>query len=160
MAAQQQQQQRGGAGPPAGLGGAGLHGGLGPGAGAGGGGDLEALRGAQSIDDLRQMVQENPALLQPIIQQFAQQDPQLAQAIAANPELLFQMLSEGMDEDDDGVGGLQPGANAITLTAEENAAIERLIQLGFSRQAAAEAYLACDKNEELAANFLFEGSFD
>ncbi|EJD52518.1 UV excision repair protein Rad23 [Auricularia subglabra TFB-10046 SS5] len=149
---QQQQQQRGG--PPAGL--AAAAGGVGP-------SDMERLRGVESLAGMRELVQQNPALLQPLIQQFAQQDPQLAQAVAANPEMLFQILADGMAnmDDDDGEGGvLPPGTTTIELTADENAAVERLVALGFSRGQAIEAYLACGKNEEIAANFLFEGGFD
>ena len=42
------------------------------------------------------------------------------------------------------------------VSPEEMGAIDRLVQLGFSKSRAAEAYFACDKNEEMAANFLFE----
>mmetsp|Transcript_14371 Transcript_14371/g.38023 ORF Transcript_14371/g.38023 Transcript_14371/m.38023 type:complete len:106 (+) Transcript_14371:1065-1382(+) len=59
-----------------------------------------------------------------------------------------------------GGGGPPPGAVQIRLTQEEGDAIDRLQQLGFPREAAVQAYLAADKNEDLAANLLFDGTFD
>ncbi len=42
----------------------------------------------------------------------------------------------------------------VRLTEEDEAAVGRLMEMGFPRAAAAEAYLVCDKNEEAAANYL------
>jgi UV excision repair protein RAD23 len=79
------------------------------------------------------------------------------------PEVLQQMLgSMGGMGGPGGPGG--PGAsgragNVIRLSVEEMAAVNRLQELGFNQQQAAQAYLACDKNESLAANLLFDGGF-
>ncbi|TFL02492.1 hypothetical protein BDV98DRAFT_528178 [Pterulicium gracile] len=140
------------------------------GGGGGGGGqlDLAALQNAPGLQQLRELAQQNPALIQPLIQQMAAVNPELAQSLVQNPEALMQLLGVSPDQmggdfemgDEEGGGGVPPGAQVVNVSEEERAAIERLEALGFSRQAVIQAYFACDKNEELAANFLFEGGFD
>ena len=47
-------------------------------------------------------------------------------------------------------------AAAGELSEEGEAAVQRLMALGFARAGAVEAYLACDQDEMLAANFLMD----
>jgi len=125
--------------------------------------DLAALRDNPQIRQLRELMAQNPALAQPLIQQLAASNPGIAQAVAQDPGALVQLLGGGGNGEfdfSDGEGPLPPGAHVISVTEEERAAIERLEALGFPRQAVIEAYFACDKNEELAANYLFEGGFE
>lgn len=58
-----------------------------------------------------------------------------------------------------GRGGAPPGQHVVELSQEEMAAVDRLADMGFDRTEAAQAYLACDKNEALAANLLMDGGF-
>lgn len=116
------------------------------------GGNLDFLRNNPQFQQLRQIVQQQPQMLEPILQQVGAGNPQLAQMIASQPQEFLRLLSE--DNDDDAT--LPPGAQSIQVTEEEREAIERLCRLGFERDLVIQAYFACDKNEELAANFLFD----
>lgn len=62
----------------------------------------------------------------------------------------------GMPTGAGGAGRARPPPGSIQVTPEEMASIDRLVSFGFTKARAAEAFFACDKNEELAANFLFE----
>lgn len=133
-------------------------------AGGGGGGGGGAGRGGQ-MAQLAAALQANPAMIEQILPEILPEieanDPAQAQAIRENPQLLLQILQQaGAMGGGGGGGGGMPGGGpgVIRLTEEENAAVARLCEMGFERNQAAQAYLACDKNEELAANFLFDNA--
>mmetsp|Transcript_19164 Transcript_19164/g.22077 ORF Transcript_19164/g.22077 Transcript_19164/m.22077 type:complete len:456 (+) Transcript_19164:127-1494(+) len=55
-------------------------------------------------------------------------------------------------------GGGMGGQQVVRLNEEEMAAVDRLVDMGFDRSEAAQAFLACDKNEALAANLLMDSA--
>ncbi|KAI1005894.1 hypothetical protein K3495_g2327 [Podosphaera aphanis] len=127
-------------------------GGTAGGAGTAGLGNLDFLRNNPQFQQLRQVVQQQPHMLEPILQQVGAGNPQLAALIGDHSQQFLQLLSEDADSE----APLPPGASSVSVTEDERAAIERLCLLGFSRDLAIQAYFACEKNEELAANFLFD----
>ncbi|KAK9375288.1 XPC-binding domain-containing protein [Lipomyces chichibuensis] len=111
--------------------------------------NLDFLRNSAQFQQLRDLIRQQPQFLEPILQQVAQSNPQLAALIQSNPEEFVRLLTEGAED--------EPGRGyQIEVTPEESAAIDRLCSLGFHRQVVIQAYFACDKNEEIAANYLFE----
>ena len=110
-----------------------------------------------------QMIQQNPAALGPIMQQIQQSNPDLYNLLMTNREEFMQMMQEGNAPQSritpEMVGGLPrppPGATVIQLTPEEHEHLKQLMEIGYSKQQALEAYLSCDKNFEWAANYLLE----
>jgi len=117
---------------------------------------------ARFLGDLQNMTPEerahaaaamgvNPNEMQALIQMMGSLPPA---ALAS----VFSQMQGGGGGGAGGAGGMgapNPHQQVVHLTQQEVDAVNRLQELGFSRQACLEAYLACDKNEELAANYLF-----
>ena len=112
---------------------------------------------------IRQRLVQDPTFSQQFMETLRNNQPRIFEAITANPQLLMALVLGHNPLQ--GVGGgagpgqampQQPPPGSIQVSPEDNDAILRLAALGFSKYRAAEAYFAMDKNEEQAANFLFE----
>ncbi|XP_054253354.1 UV excision repair protein RAD23 homolog B isoform X2 [Indicator indicator] len=134
---------------------------------------LEFLRNQPQFQQMRQIIQQNPSLLPALLQQIGRENPQLLQQISQHQEHFIHMLNEPVLESHQGLSGSDDGAstggvveagnghmNYIQVTPQEKEAIERLKALGFPEGLVIQAYFACEKNENLAANFLLQQNFD
>lgn len=198
------------------------------------GGPLDALRQHPQFNQLKQLVQSNPAAITQVMDLIGRQNPQLLELIHENHDAFVNMMNEPVEQNPAppaavpaslppmvpmGGGadnpspqqvmqllgmlppeqraqvaasmGMSPeqlqalmqmmssmppeqlaamtggaagagdrrGGQVVHLTQEEMDAVHRLMELGFSQQEAAQAFLACDRNEAMAANLLFEGGW-
>ncbi|KAG5059888.1 Ubiquitin receptor RAD23c [Glycine soja] len=128
------------------------------GSGAAGAGSLDFLRNSQQFQALRAMVQANPQILQPMLQELGKQNPHLMRLIQEHQVDFLRLINEPVEGGEGNILGQLASAmpQAVTVTPEERQAIERLEAMGFDRATVLEVYFACNKNEELAANYLLD----
>ncbi|CAD8181588.1 unnamed protein product [Paramecium pentaurelia] len=101
-----------------------------------------------TLQQLREQFIQNPQAVLQSLQQLQQTNPQLYQQIQQNPETVIQLL----------MGAGQDGGDEIEteITQEEEQQLNQLMMMGFTKEDALEGFLACDKNVETAASYLFE----
>lgn len=145
---------------------------------------LAFLRDQPQFQQMRAVIQQNPNLLNAVLQQIGQTNPALLQAISQHQQAFVRMLNEPLNPS--ATAGVLPTAvatahalagavgaeeipsvnpdpdqpNVIQVSPNDKEAIERLKALGFPEHMVIQAYFACEKNENLAANFLLSQNFD
>ena len=122
------------------------------------------------------LCQNNPGGLPRLLQSIEQNDPDLMNLIKEREEEFRTLLEQPVNDNDfrtvqrfqqqlglGGLGGMSQGPMPrqrqirLNLTPQDREAINRLKDLGnFSEAEVIQAYIACEKNEELTANYLFE----
>lgn len=143
--------------------------GAGGGAGAGAGGAASLLgeddgSGEQVIDlgnpamlaQLQQLVQQNPAALQPLVQAIAQSNPQLAEAMNHDPQGVLSLLAGGAA----GAGEEMELPTLAELSDEDRTSVEQIVAMGIPEAKAIESYFMCGKNVEMAVQYYFENPQD
>lgn len=115
--------------------------------GLGGEDPLAFLRSQPQFAQMRALLQQNPTLLAPLLQQLAQSNPQLLTLINEHQNEFYNMINEPMDSESNSSTGSAPGTGAlptpatggqggaagarqsITITQAEREAIDRVIFL-------------------------------
>ncbi|KAG0673056.1 hypothetical protein C6P41_004132 [Kluyveromyces marxianus] len=132
----------------------------------------------EDITQLRDVVSGHPEAIMPLFESLSTRYPHLRETMLQDPQRFITVLLEavggsltdslaenlGDEQLDSSVGDIgeqaQVPAPNVTISAEDEAAIGRLCELGFERTLVIQIYFACDKNEEIAANMLFNNYAD
>ncbi|KAL6047493.1 UV excision repair protein rad23 [Balamuthia mandrillaris] len=116
------------------------------------------------FQSIKRIVQGKPEMLPELMEQLGQASSQLRDLLRGHEDEFASFLMESEEEMTPSLSAPSFGTSfgggqaASTLTQQDESSISRLMELGFSKEQAKTAFLRCAKNEEMAANFLFENS--
>lgn len=119
---------------------------------------------------------QNPNILPQLLGFVQQNHPNIHQLLTSNPNLMLHLLihgrpnvigAPGQNNNDPIPGSGNSGQPAppppappmqptIELSEDDHANIQTIMEMGFTQEQAIEAYLVCNKNVELAINYLFD----
>lgn len=133
---------------------------------------------------LRMLISSNPLMLQELLEEVGETNPEIIDFISENEQQFKQLMSQPVTDQDaelfNRLMGVKPGEEGIylqegeeeeeedddeaaqldlvssQLNDKDREAIQNLVSLGFNEDDATQAYLVCDKNEESAANLLLQ----
>nr|GEZ13887.1 ubiquitin receptor RAD23d-like [Tanacetum cinerariifolium] len=128
---------------------------MGANAPAGAPGNLDFLRSSPQFQALRAMVQANPQILQPMLQELGKQNPHLVRLIQEHQADFLRLINEPVEGGENVLGDLGAAMpQAVTVTPEEREAIERFFRLSFNLRRRASQLLSREKTtlaEDMAA---------
>lgn len=135
-------------------------------AGTGGGGrgsnnPLAFLRRHPVFQDMKRLLQEDPNLLPHLMQRIQSSNPDLMRIISNNQEEFLALINEPQQESQMSQE-LEDIAAAMvnSLTPSDMDAIDRLKALGYPEHLVIQAYIACERDEYNAAEFLVSQTLD
>ena len=118
---------------------------------------------------------QNPNIIPQLLVFVQQNHPNIYTLLTSNPNLLLHLLIHGRPNVIGAPGQNQgpapgnvnpvppqvPAQNVqpqptIELSEDDHANVQTIMEMGFTQEQAIEAYLVCNKNVELAINFLFD----
>ncbi|XP_058444127.1 UV excision repair protein RAD23 homolog B [Malaya genurostris] len=126
---------------------------------------LAFLRGHPTFLEMKRLLQEDPSLLPHLLQKIQSSNPDLMRIISENQVEFLTLINE----ESDGPEGrsavpreLETTAAAMvdSLSQADMEAIDRLKALGYPEHLVIQAYIACERNEYQAANFLVQNPDD
>ncbi|XP_069678245.1 UV excision repair protein RAD23 homolog A-like isoform X2 [Periplaneta americana] len=120
---------------------------------------LAFLRTQPQFQQMRQVIQQNPNLLNAMLQHIKKTNIVLFQLISQNQQAFVRMLNESSEQDGNSEDS-STDSGVTEITSQDREAIERLKALGFPEELVIQAYFSCEKNENMAANFLLTQNFE
>ncbi|ETB58181.1 UV excision repair protein Rad23 [Plasmodium yoelii 17X] len=135
----------------------------------------ESLRNSPFFNIIRDAALSNPQRIPEILEMIGRSDPSLLEYIRENQNEFLNALQNYDGDNNNAENDLIPNYEyadetnqnndnfnipITSLNESEMESVRKLESLGFPKHVALEAFIACDKNEEMAANYLFENMND